>query len=136
MKLKLVFAAGAALALGVPTIASAQEAHSIVSIYHVAPGHHVAFLKWMDQQDRISAAAGVPRGQLYVHRDGDSWDYVVVSPETTEAQDAAVEAAGKKMGVNTAKGGIEMRQHITSHTDTYTYGPTSAAAYLASIGER
>lgn len=133
MKLALALAAAAALAIGTP--AAAQNApRGLVQIYHVAPGHHVDFLKWLDQQDRIAAAAGVPRGQLYAHMDGDSWDYLVINPVTTPAQDAALDAAAKSMGVNSMRGGIEMRKHITSHTDTFVRGPITAAEYLAAIG--
>lgn len=59
-----------------------------------------------------------------------------MNPVTTPAQDAALEAAGKRMGVNTMRGGIEMRKYITSHTDTFVRGPMSAADYLAMIGEK
>lgn len=137
MRIKMLFAATAALAFAFAAPASAAEPGvAIVSIYHVAPGQQVAFLKWMDQQDRISAAAGVAKGQLYVHMDGDSWDYLVVNPETTEAEDAAVDAAGKKMGVNMARGGLELRKYLTSHTDTFARGPMTAADYLAMLGEK
>jgi membrane-bound lytic murein transglycosylase B len=135
MKLTLALAAAVALAVGTP--AAAQTAPGgLVQIYHVAPGHHVDFLKWLDQQDRMAAAAGVPRGQLYAHMDGDSWDYLVINPVTTPAQDAALEAAAKNMGVNVIRGGIEMRKHITSHTDTFVRGPTSADDYLVAIGAK
>ena len=130
----IAFAAAAALAWTVPALAQSGP-QSVVSIYHVAPGHHVAFLKWLDRQDKISAAAGIAPSQLYAHMDGDSWDYVVIGPMTTEAQDAAFEAAAKKMGVNPMRGGIEMRTHISSHTDTMAAGPMTAAQYLARVGE-
>lgn len=129
------FAAAAALAVALATPAQAAP-KSIVSIYHVAPGQQLGFLRWLDQQDRISTAAGVAKGQLYAHTDGDSWDYVVIYPVTTDAQDAAVDAAGKKMGVNTMRGGLELRKYISSHTDTFTNGPMTAADYLAMLGER
>ena len=137
VKLASAIAAGAALACTSISPASAQQAgQGIIAIYHVAPGHQVDFLKWLDQQDRIAAAAGVGRGQLYAHMDGDSWDYLVINPVTTPAQDAALEAAGKRMGVNVGRGGIELRKHITSHTDTIVRGPMSAADYLAFLGEK
>jgi membrane-bound lytic murein transglycosylase B len=130
-----LFVAAAAFAFAAP--AAAQPAgQGIIAIYHVAPGHHVDFLKWLDRQDRIAAAAGVPRGQFYAHTDGDSWDYLVINPVTTPAQDAAVEAAAKRMGVNVMRGGLELRKHITSHTDTFVRGPMSAADYLALLGEK
>jgi len=55
---------------------------------------------------------------------------------TTPAQDAALDAAGKRVGVNMMRGGIELRKHITSHTDTFVRGPMSAADYLAMLGEK
>jgi membrane-bound lytic murein transglycosylase B len=134
---KLLLAAAAAFACTFTTPAAAQApGQAIIAIYHVAPGRHVEFLHWLDQQDRVAAAAGVARGQFYAHTDGDSWDYLVINPVTTPAQDAAVEAAGKKMGVNMMRGGIELRKYINSHTDTYVRGPMSAAAYLALLGEK
>lgn len=137
MSSRMFFAAAAALTCAFATPAVAQSpGKAIVSIYHVAPGHQVAFLKWIDQQNRISAAAGIAGSQLYAHTDGDSWDYVIISPVTTEAQDDAFDAAGKKMGINTMRGGMELRSHLTSHTDTFVNGPMTAAEYLAMIGEK
>jgi membrane-bound lytic murein transglycosylase B len=137
MRFITLTAAAAALACAIATPALADTSgKAIVAIYHVAPGKHVGFLKWLDQQDRIAAAAGIAKGQLYAHTDGDSWDYVVINPVTTEAQDNAFDAAGKKMGVNTMRGGMELRTYITSHTDTFVRGPMTAAEYLAFVGEK
>ena len=137
MRFITLTAAAAALACAFATPASAQaSSKAIVSIYHVAPGQQVGFLKWLDQQDRISAAAGLTKGQLYAHTDGDSWDYVVVYPVTTAAQDDAFDAAGKKMGINTMRGGLDLRKYLTSHTDTFVRGPMTAAEYLAFVGEK
>lgn len=135
MKATIFVAAAAALAFASPANAQAGP-QSMVSIYHVAPGHHVAFLKWLARQDQINAAAGLPASQLYAHMDGDSWDYVVIAPSTNAQQDAAFDAAARKMGINPMRGGIEMRTHVNSHTDTMTAGPITAAQYLAQIGER
>lgn len=137
MRIKMLTAAAAALAFAFAAPVSAQEApSSIVAIYHVAPGQHVGFLKWLAHQDEMAAAAGIAKSQLHVHMDGDSWDYVVISPVTTEAQDDAVEAVARKMGMNPRRGGLELRKHLTSHTDTFTRGPTTAGDYLAFIGEK
>ena len=122
-----------------PTGAVAQSGggKQIVSLYRVAPGHQVMFVKWLAEQDRIAAAAGVAPGQLYVHTSGDSWDYMLVNPQTTQAQDDAIDAAAKKLGlIYGPRVGIEIRKHLSSHTDTLVNGPMSAADYLASIGEK
>ncbi|WP_265569428.1 hypothetical protein [Sphingomicrobium nitratireducens] len=132
MKPITVLAAAAAFAFATPAIA-ADPPESIVSIYHVAPGHQEAFLQWLARQEAISASAGVPASQLYVHTDGDSWDYVVVAPVLTEAQDEAVAKATTAAGVNGMRGGLELRQHITGHTDTFTIGPVTAQAYLEMV---
>lgn len=121
-----------------PGTASAQEAPTaIVSIYHAAPGQQVALLKWFARQDQIAAAAGTPPAQLFVHQDGADWDYVLIQPQTTDAQDAAYEAAAKRLGIDVGpRSGIEFRKHITSHSDTVARGPTTAAAFLSTIGEK
>jgi hypothetical protein len=128
-------AAAAALSSGVATAQDAPTA--IVSIYHAAPGQQVALLKWLARQDRVTVAAGNPAAQLYVHQDGADWDYVLIQPQTTDAQDEAYEAAAKRLGVDVGpRSGIEFRKHIISHSDTIARGPTTVAAYLSLVGER
>lgn len=138
MKLNLILAATAALAYGIPTGAAAQsEPGAIVTLYRAAPGQQVALLKWLAQRDQIAVAAGVPRSQLYVHTNGDSWDYLIIAPQTTDAQDDAQEAAAKKMGATTGpSAGIELRRFITYHTDTLVNGPTTAGEFLGAIGAK
>ncbi len=131
-------AAVGALAAGsmVYAQAPAPQPRAIVSLYHAAPGHQVELLKWFAQQDRIAQAAGVAPMQLYVHTDGDSWDYMGINPVTTEAQDAALDAAAKKMGLTSGPAvSLDLRKHISSHTDTFSIGPISAAQALASYGQ-
>ena len=109
-------AAAAAGAIAAGSIAYAQSAstpHAVVSIYHAAPGHQEALLQWLAQQDRISASAGLPAAQIYAHTDGDSWDYLMIAPVTTKAQDEALDAAAAKMGLPSGpKVGLELRKHI------------------------
>lgn len=135
MKNLLGFAVGA-LALTIAIPASAQlDQSATITTYRAAPGHQVELLRWLAQQNAVSEAAGVPAAQLYVHLDGASWDYLVISPDTTEAQDSAVEAAAQRMGVPTGPGvSIELRRHIASHEDTVAAGPTTAAAMLTALG--
>lgn len=112
--------------------ASAQDQVHIISIYHVAPGQQVAFLQWAANQEAASRDAGVPVGQWYVHMDGDSWDYLGIALDTTEEQDAAIDAAAEARGMKTGMpAGIELRKYITSHTDTYAAGPMTASELLA-----
>lgn len=137
---KLALAAGAG-ALAAGSIAYAQapafpQGRATVSLYRAAPGQQVALLRWLAQQDRIAQAAGQPAMQLYVHTDGDSWDYMGINPVTTDAQDDALDAAAKKLGLPSGPGvGLELRKYIAVHTDTITMGPTTAAQYLAAVGQ-
>ena len=114
--------------------APAQQQH-VISLYRAAPGQQPALLRWLADRDRASAAAGLPPSQLYVHLDGDSWDYFLVAPATTPQQDEAVEAAARKLGLSAGPAaGIELRRYIAVHTDTIVAGPTTAADFLRSIG--
>jgi len=136
MKLKLILVAAAACAFAMPAIGQEAPEH-IVSLYRAAPGQQVALLKWMARQDQASVAAGVPASQIYVHTSGDSWDYLVINPVTTKAQDDAVEAAAKKLGITSGpRASIEFRTMIAVHTDTTTRGPQTAAQILAGLGEK
>ncbi len=136
---RLMLCASAALTLGLAApgpAAAADPPKGIVSIYRVATGQQVGFLKWLANQDQMVAAVGAPKSQLYVHTDGDSWDYVVFVPARTDAQDKAIDDATRRAGMNPMRGGLEMRKYVASHTDTFVMGPMSAADYLALVGER
>jgi hypothetical protein len=138
MKLGMILAAAAALSISSNAMAQtpAEPAGAIVTLYRAAPGHQVMLLQWLAQQERAAAAAGVPASQLYVHQNGDSWDYLLIAPDLTDAQDDAVEAAARRLGIPTGPGvGIELRKHISYHTDTLVAGPTSVADYLKRIGQ-
>ena len=130
-------AAFGALAAGSIVYAQASPPfpRAIVSIYHAAPGHQEALLTWLAQQDKVAAGAGVAPLQLYAHTDGDSWDYMGINPVNTEAQDQALDAAAKKLGLQSGpRVALELRKSITSHTDTATIGPISAEQALAQLG--
>jgi hypothetical protein len=142
MKQLMKLAAAAALgAVASGTIVYAQAGSGDppkvrVALYRAAPGQQVALLKYFAAQDRATQAAGVPTGQFYVHTDGDSWDFLAVDPVTTDAQDKAVEAAAKKMGLPTGPAAsLEFRKYIAVHTDTFATGPTTPAQYLAMAGQ-
>ena len=131
MKYAAAAAAGAIAATSIAFAQTTSPPRAIISIYHAAPGHQQALLEWLAQQDRIAAAAGVASSQIYAHTDGDSWDYLMIAPVTTDAQDQALDAAAAKMGLPTGpKVGLELRKHIQSHTDTFVVGPMTASQML------
>ena len=138
MKNEMILAVAVASAClwSTPVLAQTEPSGATVSLYRAAPGHQVMLLKWLADQERAAAAAGVPASKLYVHQNGDAWDYLLVSPELTDAQDDAVDAAAKRLGIPTGPGtGVDLRKHIAWHTDTMAIGPMSVADYLKHIGQ-
>lgn len=107
-----------------------------ISIYEVAPGRHLDFLKWLAAREETARAAGVPATQLYAHLDGDRWDYLVIWPLTTPEQDRKMDEQAAAKGLKTGfPAALEFRELLTSHTDTYAAGPTTAAALVATAGK-
>jgi len=71
-------------------------------------------------------------GQIDAHTDGDSWDYLVVSPDLSKEQTAKVDDASRKHGRKTGfASNLEFRTFVASHTDTFAIGPVSAADLVA-----
>ena len=132
-------AAAAAGAIASGTIVYAQAGapanpRAIVSLYRAAPGQQEALLRWLADQDRVAKSVGIAPMQLYVHTDGDSWDYMGVNPPTTDAQDDAFDASARKMGVTSGpRASLELRKYIAVHTDTLTVGPITAEQALARL---
>ena len=142
MKQLMKLAAAAAVgAIASGTIVYAQAAppeppKARIALYRAAPGQQVALLKWLAAQDRAAQAAGLPASKLYAHTDGDSWDYLAIDPVTTPAQDAAIDAAAKKMGMAVGPASsLEFRKYISVHTDTFVIGPVTPAQYLTLAGQ-
>lgn len=117
---------------------AAQAAGTVVvSIYHIAPGKHLEFLRLQAQNEAIAKEAGVPPTQWYAHNDGASWDYISISPAPTPAQDARLDAISRQRGLPTGfAAGLHFRQFITSHTDTFASGPTRATDLVAAAAQR
>lgn len=143
--MKQLFKLAAAAALGAITsgtivyaqVGSPQPPKARVALYRAAPGQQVALLRWMAAQNRAAQAAGLPIGQLYAHTDGDSWDYLAIDPVTTPAQDAAMDAAARKMGMATGPAAsLEFRKYIAMHTDTFAIGPVTPQQYLSMAGQQ
>lgn len=133
----------AALVLAVSTVALPAAAQSappmpkaIVSLYRIAPGHHLEFLKWMAARDAIDRELGLPATQWYAHLDGDSWDYVGIAPDVDAATDDRRDAAAAKRGLTTGmRASLELRNYMASHTDTLAAGPFSAQQLVDAAGK-
>lgn len=113
-----------------------EQARVRICIYHVAPGKHLEFLKWMAAQDEVAKEAGNPTVQLYAHLDGDSWDYIGIGPATTPEQDRKADEVAAKKGIKTGfLAALRFRQLLASHTDTFAAGPVSAAELVSLAGK-
>jgi hypothetical protein len=127
---------------GHPVAAHAQQAtqappRALISIYRIAPGKHLDFLKWIAQRDAVAREAGLAASQWYAHENGDSWDYISIGPVPTDQQDQKAEALAKQRGLTTGfSASLEIRQFLSSHTDTYARGPTTAADLVSLAGRR
>jgi len=115
-----------------PSTGLAQEPGKVmVSIYRVAPGKQLDFLRWQAVRDAAASEAGVGATQWYAHMDGDSWDYLSIGPATTDEQDEKVDAILRGRKLTTGfKASLEFRTMVASHTDTMASGPTTAAALV------
>lgn len=134
--LLLVFAFLDAPAASAQTGKEMKTPTARVALYRVAPGKHLEFLKWMAENDAIDKEAGVPVAQVYAHTDGDSWDYMQIAPDLTEAQQAKVDDVAKKRGRKTGfAASLEFRTMVAWHTDTMAMGPMTAADLVAAAGK-
>jgi hypothetical protein len=124
--LLLITLATTSIALAQTAAPAKEPPRSLISIYRIAPGKQADFLKWMAAREAVDKETGIAATQWYAHVDGDSWDYVAVGPSTTAEQDKKLEAAMKKHGLTTGfKQSLEVRQFISSHTDTFAVGPVT-----------
>lgn len=132
LALSLIAPLALAVAAWMPSAAFGQEPdRAIVSIYRIAPGKQLDFLRWQAARDAAATEAGLPATQWYAHMDGDSWDFVSIGPVTDDAQDDKVESILKGKKLTTGfKASLEFRTMIASHTDTFARGPTTAAALV------
>ncbi len=103
-----------------------------VTIYRIAPGRQLDFLKWMATQDEVAKEAGFAAVQLYTHINGDDWDFIGIAPVTTPEQDRIADEIAARKGLKTGlPASIEFRDLVTSHTDTFAAGPMTAAELVA-----
>jgi hypothetical protein len=129
--LAVVFLPAGARSQGGPA-ATKEPPHVIVSLYRVATGKHLDFLKWMAANETIDKEAGVPTVQVYVHTNGDSWDYMVIAPDLSAEQQAKVDEVAKRHGRKVGFGAsLEFRTYMDWHTDTFANGPMSASELVA-----
>lgn len=107
-----------------------------VSLYRLAPGKQIDYLRWQAIQDEVAKEAGVPVPEIYVHLDGEAWDYLVIAPVTTPEQDKKLDEIAARRGLKTGfPAFLEFRQFLASHSDTRAAGPTTAAELVAAAAK-
>lgn len=107
-------------------------------IFRLAPGRHESFMRDIARADEVLAAGGQPPLKLYVHDHGGDWDVLIFKPvegpEPTAAQEAAMAAKSKELGIETGPAYfVRIRENIAEHSDTKALGPISAAQWVARL---
>lgn len=126
-----LFSALLILPVGFQIFAQEEPKEALITIFNVAPGKHLEFLKWQAKAEASNKEAGVPASQWYVHENGASWDYLSVNPVLTDELEKKVEAINKQKGMPTGfKASLNFRAFISSHTDTYARGPATVSEIL------
>jgi hypothetical protein len=141
--LAIVIVLAFALAFGHPD-AQAQSKKAgryMVSLYNVATGKHLQFLKWMAEREAVAKEAGAPPIQWYVHQNGAGWDFIAMSevgdPAKEAEMDKKTDEIAKKKGLTTGMAAsLEFRQYIGSHSDTYAGGPYTAEELVKEAEKR
>lgn len=107
-------------------------------IFKLAPGKQEDFIRRIARADLVLAAGGQPPIQIFVHQEGADWDVLLFKPvhdvKPTPEQQAAMDAKHKELGLESGPAYFAaIREDVASHTDTKTYGPLSAAQWLARL---
>jgi hypothetical protein len=109
---------------------------AVVALYRIVPGKQLEFLKWVAETEAIAKEAGVPASQFYAHTNGDSWDYMQVGPDLSDAQQAKVDEVTTKRGRKTGfAAGLEFRTLVAWHSDTMVVGPVTATDLVAAASK-
>ena len=106
-------------------------------MFRMAPGKTEAFIRSMALWDQVSIAGGQPPTQLFLHAGGAGWDvllYKPARPKPTPAQEAAMAAKAKELGLPTGSiYFLEVREEIADHIHFDASGPTTAADWLSDL---
>ena len=109
----------------------------LVEIYRIAPGQHEAFMRFIARFDEANRMAGLPPRQLYVHQDGDGWDFMLIQPaDTPDDREEALAAAYRTLGTPSGPDFfVAIRRFIAEHSDNFVSGPTTAEDWLRRLDE-
>lgn len=109
----------------------------LVEIYRIAPGQHEAFMRFIAIFDEANRRAGLPPRQLFVHQDGDGWDFMFIQPaDTPDDKEAALAKAYEDLKTPSGPNFfVSIRRFIAEHSDNFVSGPTTAADWLKRLDE-
>jgi hypothetical protein len=127
-KLTVWLALGSLILMPQATLAQETE-ERVVTLLHAAPGKYREVVQWLADNDRVRAEAGLEPRQIYRHRNGGNWDFLVIEPPLVADEDAKFEAAAEKLGITLA----EFRDIVMDHEDTIVGGPTTGARVMAEL---
>ncbi|MBL0914068.1 MAG: hypothetical protein IBJ13_00675 [Sphingopyxis sp.] len=121
-----------------PAAENAAWPEAWFEIFKLAPGKQEEFIRQIAQADEVAAAGGFPPTQLFFHENGADFDVILFKPvtgiEPTAEQAAAMEKKKKELGLPSGPAYfVNIRELVAEHTDSKTYGPLSAAAWLARL---
>ena len=140
LPLLILVLAGSALAQDKAADAPAAKVEMtmpVFEMFRLAPGQTEAFIRSMAVWDKVSIAGGQPPTQLFLHEGGEGWDvllYKPARPKPTSAQDAAMAAKIKELGLTTgALYFLEIREQMADHTHFEASGPTTAEQWLKEL---
>lgn len=151
MKLKFASLFAAMLLPVTPTVAqeappSAKAAEDALwpeawfEIFKLAPGKQEQFIRRLALSDEVAAAGGFPPTQLFFHQNGADFDVILFKPvkgvDPTPEQEAAMARKRKELGLPSGPAYfVDIREMVAEHSDSKTYGPLSAAAWLARLDQ-
>lgn len=121
-----------------PAAADAPWPEAWFEIFKLAPGKQEQFIRELALADEVAAAGGFPPTQLFFHENGADFDVILFKPvtgiEPTPEQAAAMEKKSKELGLPSGPAYfVNIRELIAEHSDSKTYGPLSAATWLARL---
>lgn len=121
-----------------PAAADAPWPEAWFEIFKLAPGKQEEFIRRIAQADEVAAAGGFPPTQLFFHENGADFDVILFKPvtgiEPTPEQAAAMDKKRKELGLPSGPAYfVNIRELVAEHTDSKTYGPLSAANWLAKL---
>ncbi len=121
-----------------PSAGKAAWPEAWFEIFKLAPGKQEEFVRQIAQADEVSAAGGFAPIQLFFHENGADFDVILFKPvtgiEPAPEQQAAMEKKQKELGLPSGPAYfVNIRELVAEHTDSKTYGPLSAATWLARL---